>query len=174
MRTRVGYAGGTLPDPTYHRLGDHTESLQIDYDPTRLSYTELLEMFWTGHHPGSESFSRQYMAAVFYANAQQKQDAMESRDRVAVRLGHEVRTIIAPLTRFYRAEDYHQKYSLRHHPLLMAELEGYTPPEFVDSTVAARLNGYVARQGNPAQLADEIDDFGLSAPARQKLESLVR
>jgi len=172
VRTRVGYAGGTLADPTYHRLGDHAEAIQIDFDPTIVSYADLLELFWASHHPTEGSWSRQYMAALFYENETQRLEAIESRDRLAENLGQSVKTPLLPLDRFYRAEDYHQKYSLRRQPVLMAEFDGYTPRELVDSTVAARLNGYAARDGNAAQLAAEIDSLGLSAAGRKMLESI--
>ena len=73
IRTRVGYTGGTLENPTYHHLGDHTESVQVDYDPARIDYAALLDAFWQGHNPAASSFSRQYMAAVFYHDETQRQ-----------------------------------------------------------------------------------------------------
>ncbi|MDZ7761250.1 MAG: peptide-methionine (S)-S-oxide reductase [Desulfovermiculus sp.] len=66
VRTRVGYSGGKKPNPTYHDLGDHTETLQVDYDPEAVSYPKLLEVFWESHSPEQSALSRQYMAAVFY------------------------------------------------------------------------------------------------------------
>ncbi len=67
VRTRVGYAGGTKRNPTYYNLGDHTETIQIDYDPTYVSYRELLDIFWESHDPAARPWSRQYMAVVFYS-----------------------------------------------------------------------------------------------------------
>jgi len=55
VRTRVGYAGGATENPTYHHLGDHTETIQIEYDPARISYQELLDAFWAGHKPTSSA-----------------------------------------------------------------------------------------------------------------------
>ena len=66
VRTRVGYTGGTDDSPTYERLGDHTESVEIEYDPSRLSYQELLDIFWASHTPTLEPYARQYMPAIFY------------------------------------------------------------------------------------------------------------
>jgi len=54
IRTRVGYAGGSTNNPTYYNLGDHSETVQIDYDPTRISYEELLEVFWDSHNPTTQ------------------------------------------------------------------------------------------------------------------------
>src|SRR4029077_10582273 len=108
-----GYAGGQKVNPTYHDLGDHTESLQIDFDPRQITYEQLLDMFWKMHNPCSSSWSRQYMAAVFYHDAGQKAVALRTRDRQATPRGRNVVTPVVPLTAFYRAEDYHQKYNLR-------------------------------------------------------------
>jgi len=104
------------------------------------------------------------MDAVFCANAEQAAAAR-------------ARGITAPIitgARFYLAEDYHQKYYLRHDGVLMRELAGYTPQQLVDSTVAARLNGYVAGSGTPGQLREELPRLGLSATATAHLERLVR
>jgi peptide methionine sulfoxide reductase MsrA len=61
----VGYAGGMKKNPTYRSLGDHTETVQIDFDPSVIPYGELLAVFWESHEPGSSTWSRQYMNAVF-------------------------------------------------------------------------------------------------------------
>lgn len=135
---------------------------QVDFDPAKLSYEELLQQIWANWR-GGPSYSRQYMAAVFCAGAEQ--------EATARRLG-----ISAPIVsgaRFYLAEDYHQKYYLRHDRTLIAELADYTPRELVESTVAARLNGYVAGRGTLAQLHDELPQLGLSAAAATYLERLV-
>lgn len=173
VRTRVGYAGGTRPNPTYHSLGDHTETIQIDYDPSRISYAELLDVFFESHHPTHPAYSRQYMSAIFYADEEQRRQALESRQRHAERLKARLHTEIAPLEAFYRAEDYHQKYYLRGHRDLMQPFAGYTEVQFEDSTVAARLNGYVGGDGAPAQLETELADLGLAEEASRKLRQLV-
>lgn len=59
IRTKVGYTGGTLKDPTYHNLGDHTESLQVEYDPTVVTYEQLLGIFWESHNPTYEVHFKQ-------------------------------------------------------------------------------------------------------------------
>jgi len=62
-RTRVGYAGGSTSSPTYRNIGDHTETIQIDYNPKEISHEELLDVFWRSHSPEVKSWSRQYMSA---------------------------------------------------------------------------------------------------------------
>ncbi|MBA3820559.1 MAG: peptide-methionine (S)-S-oxide reductase [Deltaproteobacteria bacterium] len=173
MRTRVGYAGGTTPSPTYHDLADHTEAFQLDFDPRQISYDALLGLFWGSHRPSRGSVSRQYMPAVFAGSRAQFEDALVSRGTLAS-AGVLVETPVVNGARFHLAEDYHQKYHLRHDATLMAELEAYEPHAFVDSTVAARLNGYIAGHGTLAQLEGELDSFGLSAAGAAYLVSKVQ
>jgi methionine-S-sulfoxide reductase len=171
VRTRVGYSGGTKINPTYHSLSDHTETVQIDYDPSRTSYEELLAVFWESHAPGAASWSRQYQAAVFYHNAEQQRLALETKARVAAKIKGEVFTRILPATEFYLAEDYHQKYFLRQRPELLEALRAIYPAagELVASTAAARLNGYAAGYGSREGLLPEIDNLGLSETGRKRL-----
>jgi len=76
-------------------------------------------------------------------------------------------------TRFYLAEDYHQKYYLRHDKVLMRELEHLSPAQLVESTVAARLNGFVAGRGTIARLREELPGLGISDEAQRHLERIV-
>ncbi len=131
-------------------------------------------MFWKSHRPDGPNHSRQYMAAVFPRTAAQTEQARGSLERVARARGREVKTAIIPDARFVRAEDYHQKYYLRHAPSLMAEFATYSPAELVDSTVAARLNGYAAGRGTALMLETEVAKFGLGDAARAALATLVR
>ncbi len=175
VRTRVGYAGGAKENPTYKRLGDHTETVQVDYDPTRISYQDLLEVFWASHQPGSRSWSRQYMNVIFFENPEQQRLAEESKARVAEKIGDRVQTAILPATAFTWAEDYHQKYYLRMAPPLLQHYARVYPdlPELVNSTAAARVNGYLAGYGSVAQLQEELPDLGLSPEAGQQLMAYV-
>jgi len=135
---------------------------QVDFDPAKLPYDELLRQIWANRRAGRSS-SRQYMEAVFCMDAEQ--------EAAAHRVG--IRAPIVPGARFHLAEDYHQKYYLRHDRTLFAELADYTPRQLVESTVAARLNGYVSGQGTLAQLHDELPQLGLSAAAATHLERRV-
>ena len=175
VRTRVGYAGGKKKNPTYRDLGDHAETVQIDFDPRKISYEQLLDIFWASHNPTSPSWSTQYKHALFYHDERQKELAMRSREQLAAGLNRKIHTEILAYTGFYRAEDYHQKYKLRHAPDLMAELNRIYPvyDDFVDSTAAARINGYLYGFGTLENLLAEVDGFGLSAAAKQKLVDLV-
>jgi methionine-S-sulfoxide reductase len=175
IRTRVGYAGGTTRNPTYRSLGDHTESIQVEYDPAVISYQELLDVFWDSHNPTSQPWSRQYMSILFYHDEEQKRLALESREREAARLQREILTEIVPFSEFYLAEAYHQKYRLQRVAALMREFRAMYPDDgdFVSSTAAARINGYVAGYGTVERFQEELDSFGLSPKGQEKLVGIV-
>lgn len=175
IRTRVGYTGGTIADPTYTRLYDHSEAIQIDCDPALISYEKLVEIFWESHDPASQPWSKQYRAALFYHDEEQKGIALETRDRLAAKLKGKVRTELLPASEFYRAEDYHQKYRLRSHRALMAvfnDLYGDSVA-FTDSTAAARLNGYLGSHGTLPDLEGELKNLDLPDGADEKLMAIV-
>jgi peptide-methionine (S)-S-oxide reductase len=171
----VGYAGGTKPDPTYRDLGGHSEAIQIDYDPTVISYQELLDIFWSSHSPTARPWSQQYASIIFYHNQEQKELAEESRDREAAGLEDPIYTEIVPFDRFTLAETYHQKYRLQQDRDLKREFRALYPQDedFINSTAAARVNGYVGGYGTLAALEAALDELGLSQEARQKLLDLV-
>ena len=175
VRTRVGYAGGAKKNPTYHQLGDHTETIQIDFDPEKITYERLLDMFWAGHDPTSRSWSRQYKAVIFYHGEEQRNQALATRDRLAERLGAKIHTEILPNQGFYLAEAYHQKYRLRSVRDIMAEFSAMYPvdEDFVDSTAAARVNGYLGGYGSPEALKSDVGELGLSPEAGKRLLEIV-
>jgi len=175
VRTRVGYAGGTKKNPTYHSLGDHTETIQIDFDPEKIPYERLLDIFWASHDPTTKSWSRQYKAVIFYHDEEQKKLAAATRDRLAAKLGTKIHTEILPYEGFYLAEPYHQKYRLRSVRDIMAEYSAMYPldDDFVNSTAAARVNGYLGGYGSPELVKSEIGELGLSPGASKKLLDIV-
>jgi methionine-S-sulfoxide reductase len=175
IRTRAGYAGGTTPNPDYGHIGDHTETVQVDYDPGRIAYADLLKVFWDSHRPTSHPWKRQYMNAIFFDNPRQQEEALASKTAMEERLGRTVNTEVLPLRSFTRAEDYHQKYLLKREADLMRDLTRIYPRhrDLVDSTAAARLNAYAGGYGSSEQLSREIDLLGLRPESREKLEKLV-
>jgi len=164
-----------MENPDYSNLGDHTETVQVDFDPQRISYSQLLDVFWSSHDPTDRIWMRQYMNAIFYHNQQQKESAMASLTVVQKKIGRNVRSQVLPVRTFYPAEDYHQKYLLNRRSDLVREMTRIYPKkkDFVNSTAVARLNGYVGGYGSPDQLAREIDSLGLSPAGRQALTDLV-
>ena len=144
-------------------MGDHTEALQIDFDPSQISYEEIINLVWQGHNPTYPAWSKQYMSAIWYENEAQLEVINATKEAVAKRHSSEIATPILPLETFYIAEDYHQKYSLQKHRHLMKSFNAMYPDfkGFIDSTAAARLNGFVSGRGAEALLNEEVDGYGI-------------
>jgi peptide-methionine (S)-S-oxide reductase len=162
IRTRVGYAGGTTKHPTYHDIADHAETIQIEFDPAKITYAQLLDLFFNTHNACRAAWSRQYMSAVFYQGEEQKKCVLEAAKKKEAADG-KVHTEISELKSFTVAEDYHQKYMLRCEADLMKEFEAIypDPAEFRESTAAARVNAWL---GHPNQKIpkSEVDRLGFS------------
>jgi methionine-S-sulfoxide reductase len=171
IRTRVGYSGGEMLYPTYRNMGDHSESIQIDYDPTRISYEKLLKIFWKSHDPTYRAWRRQYMSAIFYHDEEQKRLALDTMAREEMRRNKKIQTEIRPFGKFYFAEDYHQKYQLRQHRVLITEFKTIYPDplDLINSTAAARVNGYVSGYGTPQQIMENLENLGMSESSSELL-----
>jgi methionine-S-sulfoxide reductase len=176
VRTRVGYSGGQTRDPTYRSIGDHSETIQIDYDPSRISYKDLLRVFWQSHDPAAKSWSRQYRSAIFYHNEAQREAALETKAFEESQGNKKIQTEIEPFDRFYLAEDYHQKYYLRGQADLMKIFKEMYPRniDFVNSTAAARVNGYIGGHGTPEAIEANLKNLGLPAAAQERLSALSK
>jgi peptide-methionine (S)-S-oxide reductase len=171
----VGYCGGTTDNPTYQSIGDYMETLQLDFDPAEVPYEELLQLFFHHHSPEYNIMVRQYASAIFYHHEEQRQQAEAALQREEAARGCRLYTQILPYEKLYIAENYHQKYYLQMVVLLKNDLKKNYPSfgEMVDSTAAARINGYVKGQGSMKQLLEEIDSFGLSDKGRKRLIEIV-
>lgn len=175
VRTRVGYAGGKTPRPTYEALGRHVETVQVEHDPARLPFRRILDLFGEWHDPTREPRKRQYASVIFWANDEQRRTGHEWVRARGRDDGRAPRTKLEPLDRFWLAEAYHQKYRLRHHDVLLAPFrDRYSGRQFVASTVAARLNGFVSGHGDPDLLERELPLYGLPGAAADRLLRRVR
>jgi len=85
--TVVGYTGGKKEWPNYNDIGDHTEALQVHYDPGTISYENVIEVFWNSHQPTSRTGSCQYKKVLWYENEKQQAAAEKSRDHMEKLLG---------------------------------------------------------------------------------------
>jgi peptide-methionine (S)-S-oxide reductase len=170
----VGYAGGTTSDPTYQALGDHTETVEIDYDPAVIGYRDLLDIFWQSHNARYPSPSVQYRSAILYRTDEERHEAEASLELLRRAAGR-LFTSIEPLQHFFRAEDYHQKYRLRARRDLMAEFGAMYPTDaaFVDSTAAARVNGWLDGYGSDEEIANDLPRTGLSHAAQRQLQAYL-
>lgn len=175
-RTRVGYAGGSTPDPTYRQIGDHAETVQIDFNPETVSYEELLELFWSSHDASRPAWSRQYMSAVFFHDEEQERLARSVKERLEGGGQRTLRTGVLPASRFYLAEDYHQKYILQGDRTLNSEFRRMYPDfaDFVASASAAKVNGYLYGCGTLEQIRTQLGSLGLSAKGGEHLLARVR
>jgi peptide-methionine (S)-S-oxide reductase len=118
-KTRVGYAGGALENPTYEDVCSHTtghaEVVEVDYDPDQTSYDELLEVFWRKHDPTQLNrqgwdVGDQYRSVIFVHDEEQRNAAERSTQNEQATYRKPIVTQIEPAPAFYEAEDYHQQY----------------------------------------------------------------
>jgi peptide-methionine (S)-S-oxide reductase len=127
QKTAVGYMGGTSESPTYQQVCSgatgHAEVVELEYDPTLISYPQLLDCFWHKHNPTCLNFQggdigTQYRSAIFYHTEEQRQQAEESRAALAAS-GKYAAPIVTEITLagpFWKAEDYHQQYIFKRKP----------------------------------------------------------
>ena len=114
-----GYSGGSEPDPTYEEVctgtTGHAEVVQVAFDPSMISYEEILEIFWQAHDPTTlnrqgADMGTQYRSIILYGDDVQKAAAEKSKDKAQRKLQDPIVTEIKPLEKFFKAEDYHQNY----------------------------------------------------------------
>jgi peptide-methionine (S)-S-oxide reductase len=121
VATSVGYAGGTLPNPTYGDVCSHTtghaEVVRVEYNLSEVSYDELLRVFWESHNPTQlnrqgPDIGDQYRSVIFYLSPEQKQAAESSKAELerSGKFRRPIVTEISPAPTFYLAEEYHQQY----------------------------------------------------------------
>jgi peptide-methionine (S)-S-oxide reductase len=121
LQTAVGYSGGKTDNPTYEDVCSdetgHAEVVEVEYDPAQVTYDRLLDVFWNGHNPTQlnrqgPDVGTQYRSAIFFHDPEQEAAAKASRERLekSGRYNRPIVTEITPAGRFWRAEEYHQKY----------------------------------------------------------------
>ena len=123
LKTTVGYTGGTVANPSYEQVCSdttgHAESVEVWFDPSKVSYDDLLNTFWTIHDPTSHNrqgwdFGSQYRSAIFFHSPEQERQAIASRDARQASSSKQIVTQIAEAPEFYDAEDCHQRYFETH------------------------------------------------------------
>jgi len=119
--TTAGYAGGTEENPTYEDVctdkTGHAEVVEVEFDPSQVKYEDLLDVFWSNHNPTTlnrqgPDVGTQYRSVIFYHSPEQKTAAESSKEKIdkSGRFRRPVVTQIEPVSTFWRAEDYHQRY----------------------------------------------------------------
>ena len=163
-----------MPNPTYRRMGDHTESLQIDFDPTVISYEQLLRVFWSSHDTTRRT-SGQYMKAIWFHDEDQRAAAEASCRDWEANTCKKVQTPILQFTTFTMAEDYHQKFFLRRQKKLMSLIGSFSSQkEFACSTLTTKLNGFVGSSNVADRLERQLPTLQLSPPVATELRRIVR
>jgi peptide-methionine (S)-S-oxide reductase len=118
----VGYMGGTVPNPTYEQVctdrTGHAEVVEVEFDPSEVSYEQLLDKFWSAHDPTQldrqgPDVGRQYRSAIFFHSPEQQEQALASKARIQTHYDRPVVTEVEPASEFWRAEDYHQQYLVK-------------------------------------------------------------
>lgn len=148
VRTRVGYAGGDTPAPTYESIGDHSEVVQVDYDPSRTSFAALVDAALERHDPTRQPGKRQYHNVVFYETEREHETIEAALSALEV---PSVATRVEPLASFTVAEPYHQKFNLRGKRWATAAFDdaGYDRADVRESPAAAKLNAVLANEDVP-------------------------
>jgi peptide-methionine (S)-S-oxide reductase len=122
ISTTSGYTGGTVANPTYYQVSaggtGHAEAVQIVYDPSKVTYQQLLDVFWHNHDPFVKNrqfcdSGDQYRPAIFYHDEEQRRLAEESKQAVQARFKQPIQTEVVKAGPFYQAEEYHQDYYLK-------------------------------------------------------------
>ncbi|KAI3499977.1 hypothetical protein L1887_35791 [Cichorium endivia] len=162
VRTTVGYAGGSKSNPEYRSLGDHAESVHIEYDPRVINFRQLLEVFWSSHDSRQvfgqgPDVGNQYRSIIFVNGTDESRLAVVSKEREQTKSrGSIVTTQIQQLETFYPAEPEHQKFELKRNPFLLQLIGNMVEEELEKSNLAAKLNAYAAELC-PPRIQTRID-----------------
>jgi peptide-methionine (S)-S-oxide reductase len=149
VRTRVGYAGGTDPNPTYEAIGDHSEAVQVDYDPDETTFDALVDAAVGMHAPNRQPGKRQYQHVLFHETDAER----ETIERALADLDHpSVETRVEALSSFTLAEPYHQTFNLSGKRWATDAFDdaGYDRADVRESPAAAKLNAVLAGHDVPA------------------------
>lgn len=162
VRTTVGYAGGSKSNPEYRSLGDHAESVYIEYDPRVINFRQLLEVFWSSHDSRQvfgqgPDVGNQYRSIIFVNGTEESRLATVSKEREQTKSRSSiVTTQIQQLGTFYPAEPEHQKFELKRNPFLLQLIGNLVEEELEKSSLATKLNGYAAELC-PPRIQSRID-----------------
>ncbi|XP_055608896.1 peptide methionine sulfoxide reductase-like [Uranotaenia lowii] len=174
LRTRVGYAGGTTGAPQGKNIGDNVEVIELHYDPSVISYSKLLDIFWKNHeYLASARLKREYMSMIMYHSEDQRKLAEESKiTQQKKETDDQIVTEIVPSSEFYPAQDHNQKYRLQGH-VDLAKTLNLTTDLLQTSHVAARLNGFLGGAGSLEQFELESQHLNLSPEQIQYVKNFL-
>lgn len=168
LGTRVGFSGGTTPDPSYSNIGDHVETVEVTYDPKKVSYRELLDHFWAHHNARAKPIFRQYASAIFCETREEEKAAKAERAALQKKTETDkLLTAVLPFKAFYPASDHHQKYYLQQDKALFKALQDQHLA--LNSVLATKLNSVAGDDGDRAQLADSLSELGIEPDVQAEL-----
>jgi len=177
--TRVGYCGGSVPDPTYKRVcrdpkfSDWAECVQVDFDEAEVSFEDLCRLFFQLHDPSAEPRKRQYMSAIFAHTDRQFETANRVLDEVRRGRPARVSTKVERATDFFEGEFYHQKWLLQRKAEWFKSLGLADPRELIEGEPASKINahagGHVPKEAMRAYLNDWIKRGVISKEAYKRL-----
>ena len=118
IEVKSGYTGGTSTNPTYPSHEGHQEAVKVVFDPSKISYAQLLEIFWRNVDPFDDKGQfcdkgMSYVSAIYFKDLDQQKQAQDSKEAVQKKLGQKIVTELKPASPFYDAEEYHQDYKIK-------------------------------------------------------------
>lgn len=156
-------------------MGDHTETIQLDYNPLEISYEDLMRIYFSYSNTCRKPYSVQYASIIFYHDEEQKLIAEKVKMEIEDSIKEKTFVELRPFDKFYLAEKYHQKYYLQLVKEIKDEfLSRYIDfMDFVNSTAAMKVNCYVKGSGSISHLEGEIEQFGLTPKVEKTLLDIV-
>ncbi|KAA8547782.1 hypothetical protein F0562_004210 [Nyssa sinensis] len=185
VKTVTGYCGGTLRKPIYREVCEgrtgHTEAVKVTYDKRKISYVSLCDAFWETHDPTNKEFlnfgiSTHHRSVIFYSTEEQRKQAQESKIRRQMKLNRRIVTKSMQFDGdFFIAENRHQKYYLQKQYRLCESLSLRSTEQFVESTIACKLNGILAMDSEVIidRLATIVKTHELSKQTKSACEEII-
>ncbi len=174
MRTRTGYAGGTSTSPKYQDVGFHSEVIEIDYDPSKISYEALATLFFESHNATSRPYYQRVKSLLFFRDETEKdiaQKIIEQQKKIAVQRGLLVYTELKPYDVFYLAEPEHQLKALKAETSLYSELLEMFGDEskLQNSILGSKLNAFLYGFGDRSDIESVLNQSGLSEASKLRI-----
>jgi len=159
IRVRVGFTGGVEPDPSYNDPKDHAEALTLHFDPDRVSYQRLLEVFWD-YHDWTVENATNYASIIFAHDDQQKAAGNASLTEMTGKTERSIQTKILPYTQFWPSDDEFQHSLLQQQKAIFERLK-IPPTMLAHSHLATKVEGYVCGYAKPEMFDDEVTELSL-------------
>lgn len=156
-------------------MGDHTEAIQVEFDPKKITFKQILDVITAEHNPHARVRGTQYKSVLWTHGEAQAKAAAAWVAALEKKNKKQVTTEVRPAERFWIAEDYHQKYYLRGRDRLVQALFGARLDDeaFRNSTLAARVNGWLTGGGTAEEIEREVKALGLGDKQKQALKEAL-